>query len=402
MSVEVGLRQPDVLLVRYGELALKGGNRAEFERTLCRNIEHALRGICATRVERPHGRLIVHPERRARDAARRLQDVFGIKSISPAWTVASDPDAITALARIVLEDALSAYPQERRVTFRVRARRGDKRFPLTSFALDRYVADRIVPGPERIEVRLQHPELELGIDVREEGSFVFTDSLPGPGGLPVGTLGRTLCLLSGGIDSPVAAWLAMKRGCQVGFVSFYSYPYIGEGSRKKVIDLARALGRYQRQSCVYVVPFTEIQTTIRDSAPEPYRTVLYRRMMQRIASRICKERGYQALVTGESIGQVASQTLENMTCIEAAAEVPVLRPLVTFDKEETIAIARRIGTLDASNRPEPDCCTVFQPSKPIIRGKPAACEQAEAQMDVAGLVDRAIAGVDPVKIEGTE
>ena len=220
----------------------------------------------------------------------------------------------------------------------------------------------------------------------------------GPGGLPVGTLGRTMCLLSGGIDSPVAAWLTMKRGSRVDFCTFHSYPYIGESSKKKVLDLVRVLSRYQPRSRVHVVPFTHAQEAIRDHTPEPYRTILYRRMMQRIAARLGKRRRCGALVTGECLGQVASQTLENLGSIAAATAWPVLRPLISFDKEETIEIARRIGTFDVSSLPEPDCCTVFQPRKPVLRARPDDCEQAEAELDIESLVIEAVRGTERIDL----
>jgi len=398
----VSLAAPELILVRYGELALKKGNRGEFEKALVRNMRYALRYITPVKCQRTAGRITVRPERRTQDAARRLQDVFGIKTVSPAWAVDMSPDAITDLSKAILEDALLDYPEGRPVTFRVRTRRSNKRFPINSTDFDRHVAERILPGPERVKVQLKGPELELGIEIRDERAYVFLKRLPGPGGLPVGTLGRVLCLLSGGIDSPVAAWKTMKRGCDTNFITFHSYPYIGQASKKKVIDLARSLARWQRKARVHVTPFTEIQETIRDRAPESYRTVLYRRMMQRIASRVSEKEGYQALVTGESVGQVASQTLENMTCIGAAADIPVLRPLVTFDKEETIEVARRIGTFDLSNIPEPDCCTVFQPARPVIRGKLERCLEAEALMDVDELVERAVAGIETIDVEAEE
>lgn len=390
---------PDVILVRYGELALKRGNREHFERALVRNIRRATRGLSELDVERRTGRVFLFPRRRTASVARRVQDVFGVKSVSLAWTTPSDPESIVETSRRLLEDALSRVEPGRAVTFRVRTSRADKRFPMSSPELDRYVATRILPGPERVRVQLVAPELELGIDVRPERSYVFLERLPGPGGLPVGTLGRALCLLSGGIDSPVAAWLTMKRGCHVGFVSFHSPPFLGEGSKRKVLDLARALARYQLRSALHVVPFTEAQTAIRDAAPEPYRTVLYRRMMQRMATRLAGVRNYRALVTGESLGQVASQTLENITCIGDASGLPVLRPLITFDKEEAIDIARRIGTFEISMRNEPDCCTVFQPSRPVIRGRIEDCEDAEARIDVEGLVIRALEGTEVFVVE---
>ena len=385
--------------MRYGELALKGNNRGSFEQALMRNIQAATRRIGDVRVERRRGRMAVFSERRVMDVARRLQDVFGIKSLSPAWGSAVDAEEIADLARRVLEDALADFPPDRPITFRVACTRADKRFPMNSMELDRFIADRVLPGQERLQVRLDAPELTLGVDVRPERAYVFVRRLPGPGGLPVSTLGRGMCLLSGGIDSPVAAWLAMKRGCRIAYVSFHSPPYIGDRSKKKVADLVRVLARYQPTSRLYVAPFTEVQTTIRDRAPEPYRTVLYRRMMQRIATRLARREKCGALITGESLGQVASQTLENITCIEAAADLPVLRPLVTFDKEEAIALARRIGTFDISTRPEPDCCTVFMPERPIIRGRLAACEEAEAALGVEDLVDRAVRGTEKLEIE---
>ena len=394
------LPPPEIVLVRYGELALKGGNRRQFEDRLAQNIRDASRGISAVKVERRRGRLAVLPERRTEEVAFRLQQVFGIKSVSPAWGAPNDPEAIARCARPVLEDALASLPPDREVTFRVATSRGDKAFPLTSTELDRFVADRILPGVARLRVRLDDPELALGIDVRAERSYVFVRRLPGPGGLPVGTLGRGLCLLSGGIDSPVAAWMAMKRGLHVAFVTFHSYPYVGDASRRKVVEVARILARWQQPgSRLHVVPFAAIQEAIRDAAPESYRTVLYRRMMQRLAARIAERHGLATLITGESLGQVASQTLENIGCIQAASPAQVLRPLIGFDKEDTVAIARRIGTFETSARQEPDCCTVFMPERPVLRGKIEACEAAEAKLELARLLDEASAGAETVEIE---
>jgi thiamine biosynthesis protein ThiI len=350
-------------------------------------------------VERRSGRLAVYPEKHTERVAKRLQDVFGIKSVSPAWGVPTQAEAVVDRARAVLFDALEDYPPGAEITFRVRTRRADKRFPMTSTDFDRHVADNVLEGLDQIRVQLRAPELELGIELRCERAYVFVRRLPGPGGLPVGTLGRALCLLSGGIDSPVAAYMAMKRGLRVSFVSFHSYPYIGEASKKKVADLARSLARFQPRSRLYSVPFAEIQTAVRDSAPEGYRTVLYRRMMQRIASKLARRFGLNILVTGESLGQVASQTLENMACIGAAADIPVMQPLISFDKEETMDVARRIGTLEISNQPQPDCCTVFMPRKPVIRGRLEDCLAAEAEMEVDALISRALEGVEIIAIE---
>ncbi len=399
MSPSDPLPDPEMVLVRYGELALKGKNRGSFEHALIRNIQAATRGLSAVRIERTRGRLAVFPERRTLEVARRCQDVFGIKSVSPAWGCEAESEAIAALAGEVLARALKERPAEREITFRVSTSRGDKSFPLTSVELDRFVAERILPGVEGLKVQLKDAELVLGIEVRPERAYVFVDRFPGLGGLPVGTLGRVMCLLSGGIDSPVAAWLAMKRGCRVSFVTYHSHPYIGDASKKKVIDLVRKLTRYQPTARVFVVPFTEIQVAIRDGAPEAYRTVLYRRMMQRIASHLAHRDKCKALLTGESMGQVASQTLENLTCIEAAAELPVIRPLVCYDKEEAIERAREIGTFELSILPEPDCCTVFMPRKPIIHGRVESCERAEAELEVERLVAAALAGTEVIDLE---
>ena len=399
MSDSPALPPPEIVLVRYGELALKGGNRRQFEDRLAQNIREATQSISKVKVEHRRGRLAVLPERRTEEVALRLQEVFGIKSVSPAWGSASDPEAIARCAKPVLDDLLFAAPPDREITFRVESSRGDKTFPMTSTELDRFVADRVMPGHPRLRVRLDEPEIALGIDVRSERSYVFARRLPGPGGLPVGTLGRALCLLSGGIDSPVAAWMSMKRGLAVSFVGFHSWPYIGAASKQKLISLATALCGWQSRARLYVVPFAPIQLAIRDHAPEGYRTILYRRMMQRIASEIAGRDGHDVLITGESLGQVASQTLDNLRCIELAATRAVLRPLIALDKDEIIAIARRIGTFEISNVQEPDCCTVFMPAHPVIRGRLVECEEIESTLDLEALAADAIARGERLVIE---
>jgi thiamine biosynthesis protein ThiI len=378
----------DVVLARYGELWLKGKNRIDFERALVRNARAALTEIDPeVEIEREHGLLVVRPSRRVGDVARRLQDVFGIASLSIARPVPSEREALVAAAHAVLRAALAERSGERAVRFRVSTQRSDKRFPMTSPELDRFVADRL---PEellpRVKVDLTTPELELGLHVRAGTSYVFTARLPGAGGLPVGSVGRAVVLFSGGIDSPVAAWMTMKRGCQVVLLAFHSYPWVGRGFEHKVERLGRVLARYQPRTRLVLAPLAEIQLAIRASAPPPYRTVLYRRMMQRIACRLAREEHAEALVTGESLGQVASQTLANLTCIEEAGDLPVLRPLIGFDKHETVALARRIGTYPLSIERQPDCCTLFQPERAVIRGRREECLAAEAGLDVEGLV----------------
>lgn len=388
--------EPSELVVgRYGELWLKGKNRRDFERALLKNTKRALAPVAPMKLVREGAQILAIPEpgseSRVGDLARRMAEVFGFSSISRARTAPADPQAIAETARTVLAEALDALPRGRAIPFRVETKRGDKSFPMISTELDRFVADRVIADhAERLTVDLSHPELTLGIHVRPERTFVFAERVPGAGGLPVGTLGRAVALLSGGIDSPVASWMAMKRGCEVVFCAFHSFPYIGESYLAKVRRLVARLARFQVNSVLHEVPFTAIQEAIRDGAPPSYRTVLYRRQMARVACRIAAREKASALITGESLGQVASQTLENLTCIGAASSLPVLRPLVAFDKFETIELARKIGTFDLSIEPEPDCCTVFQPKKPILRGRIEVCEDAEGSLDLDALIDAAL------------
>jgi len=402
MSEETTVAHPNVLLVRYGELALKGNNRIEFENALARNIRSACRAIADVRVQREHGRMFVLADRRPESVGRRLQQVFGISSVSPARTCASSPDAICATAREVLDEAIAELAPGTRTPFRITSKRVDKRFPLTSPELDYHIATRILRDDDPLQVDLVSPKLTLGVEVRADHSYVFARRAAGPGGLPVGTLGRVMCLISGGIDSPVAAWMAMKRGCETLFVTFHSHPFIGDSAKDKVIELVRVLSAWQPRSRLYVAPFADAQVAIKGAAANSYensyRTVLYRRMMQRIASRLARAEGAQALITGECMGQVASQTLENMTCINAAADLPVLRPLIAFDKLETIALAERIGTFALSSVQEPDCCTLFMPKRAVTRGRLEVCEDIEARIDVEALVADATAKAECIDV----
>jgi thiamine biosynthesis protein ThiI len=381
-----------IVLGRYGELWLKGRNRIDFERALVRNTRRALSTLDPeASVERERGLLVVRPTRRMREVASRVCEVFGLASVSIARSVPSKIEALTAVAHEVTTEALEELPQAERVPFRVTTKRADKRFPMTSPELNRHVADRMPAElAQRLVVDLDNPRLELGIHVRAGTSYVFANRMAGAGGLPVGTVGRAVVLMSGGIDSPVAAWMTMKRGCQAVLLSFHSYPWVGAGFERKVERLARILARYQPRTRLVFAPLADIQLAVKEKAPPAYRTVLYRRMMQRIACRLAHEENAGAVVTGESLGQVASQTLENLTAIEEAGSLPILRPLIAFDKTETIALARRIGTYEVSIENEPDCCTVFQPEKPIIRGRVADCHAAEERLEVEALVEAAV------------
>lgn len=382
----MNLPDPELLLVRYGELALKGGNRSRFEGALVNNLRDGLKPYGGAQVRRQWGRILVWPKGRFAASARAVTRCFGIKSVSPTWQVEPTLEAMAQVGLPIVREELARWTGQGLPSFRVRVRRADKSFPLTSGELERQLADAVLVDDEhRVRIDLREADIELGVELRPEGCFVFGERLPGPGGLPVGTLGKGVCLLSGGIDSPVAAWLAMKRGMRVSFIAFHSPPYLGEGSRAKVQALVRTLSEWQGPSRLLEVPFTEVQLAIRGGAPERLRTILYRRSMSRIATAQAERIQAKALITGESLGQVASQTLENLTTIEDAAGLPVLRPLITADKEEAIALAERIGTFSTSIQPEPDCCTVFQPRQPALKSSAADCRELEAGLDLERL-----------------
>jgi tRNA uracil 4-sulfurtransferase len=371
-----------VIVCRYGELFLKLGNRTRFEQQLVANVRAALRGLPGTSVENPHGRILVRVEDAQLDeACDRVERVFGLVSISPARQVSAEEDlqAITEAALALAHQALERDPARRR-SFRIEARRSDKRFPLRS----QDIAVRLgasVNQATGIPVDLSDPALVVGVEVGQHGAWVYADTRPAPGGLPVGTAGKAVLLLSGGIDSPVAGWLAAKRGLELHGLYFHSPPFVGEKSKDKVTDLARTLARWNALASLQVVNFTDTQKRLRDAGPAELAVVLYRRMMMRVADQVADGLKAQALVTGENLGQVASQTLTNLGVIEGAARHLVLRPLITNDKHETIALAKRIGTFDLSVLPYEDCCSLFVPPHPATAARLVDAERAEAALD---------------------
>jgi len=386
-----------VVLCRYGELFLKAGNRRLFERALADNARVALADLPRARVEQTHGRLLVRlPTDDDDEAAGRLTRVFGLDSLSVAHEVEAkaDLDAITASA---VEAAQAACARERPASFKIEARRADKRFPHSSMDIARHVGAR-VQAATSLPVDVHKPALRLGIEVGTDVAYVFAAEHDAPGGLPVGASGSGLLLLSGGIDSPVASWLAAKRGLALDAVYFHSPPYIGEKSRDKVLALGKLLARWQALRSVTVVPFTTAQKRLRDAGPAELAVVLYRRMMMRIADVIADKLGAAALVTGENLGQVASQTIENMTAIQAAARRVVLRPLITYDKVETTALARRIGTYETSILPFEDCCSLFVPTHPATRARAQDAERVEETLDVAAEIAAAVAGSERIAV----
>jgi thiamine biosynthesis protein ThiI len=386
-----------VLLCRYGELFLKSGNRRHFERALVENIRAALAGVPGARVESTHGRVLVRvAEAEADAAAERLSRVFGLVSFSIARRVAADADLV-AITEAAIAAARAAIARDRPATFKIDARRSDKRFPVPSIEMARRVGAS-VQADTGLAVDVHEPALRVGVEVGPNAAFVYAGTQAAPGGLPVGASGKALLLLSGGIDSPVAGWLAAKRGLALDAVYFHSPPYIGEKSRDKVLALGRQLARWQALRSVTVVPFTDTQKRLRDAGPPELAVVLYRRMMMRIADAIADGLGAAGLVTGENLGQVASQTIENLTAIEAAARRVVLRPLVTYDKVETTALARRIGTYETSILPFEDCCSLFVPPHPATRARAEDAARAEEKLDLAAEIAAAVAGSEKIAV----
>jgi len=376
----------DVILIRYGELALKGKNRDLFEEALVRNVKSILRSFPEIKVRRNYGRMYVELNGEDADAVmERLQRVFGISSFSPTVQVEPDEEVIKQRA---LELIQQIKPEPK--TFRVETRRADKRFPKTSMEMSRSVGTHILRNMPAIKVDVHQPEAVVNVEIRAEGTYISSQTIPGPGGLPVGASGKVLLLLSGGIDSPVAGWMMMKRGVTLEAIHFHSYPFTSERSLEKVRDLAHKLTRWGGTIRLHVVPFTEIQTAIRQKCPEDYLITIMRRFMMRISQQIAEKTGALALATGESLGQVASQTLESMNTINQVVSIPILRPLIGMDKTEITEISRRIDTYELSILPFEDCCTIFTPKNPVTRPKPHVAARFEEKLDVDALVADAV------------
>jgi thiamine biosynthesis protein ThiI len=384
------------ILCRYGEIFLKSGNRQRFERTLRDNVAAALKGLSGIGIDMPHGRIVVHtPADVVDEASARLERVFGLVSLSVAVRVPVELEAMAAAAVDAVRAALAAPRPP--ASFKIESRRSDKRFPMRSPEISATVGARVVAATG-LAVDVHHPALRIGIEVAPQAAFVYAGSRAAPGGLPVGSSGRALLLLSGGIDSPVAGWLAAKRGLALDAIYFHSPPFIGEQSRDKVIALGKILARCQALRSITVIPFTDAQKHLREAGPAELAVVLYRRMMMRIADAVADRLQSDALVTGENLGQVASQTIQNLSVIENAARRLVFRPLATYDKVETTALARRIGTYETSILPFEDCCSLFVPAHPATAARLADAERAEAQLDVAAEVAAAVAASERIAL----
>ncbi len=385
-----------VLLVRYAEIHLKGLNRPFFERLLVDRIKQALNPTKAN-VEREQGRIFVYgvPEDRIDDCVGRLCRVFGIHSVSVARCVEKDWNAIQEAA---IEETRPYAEKAEGLTFKCFARRSDKRFPMTSEQICRELGHALLETFPNLTVDVHHPELPVTVEIRQASAFVYTGETLGAGGMPVGSNGKAMLLISGGIDSPVAGYMIAKRGVMLDAIHFYSYPYTSERARDKVIELTKLVARYAGRINLYLVPFTDIQLTIYEKCPSTETTVLMRRLMRKIAERIAKDTGSLALITGESIGQVASQTIESLCVTDDAVSMPVFRPLIGFDKEEIVEKAEKIGTFETSILPYEDCCTVFVPKHPVTKPKVDKLRESEALVDFEPLIAKAIAETERMDI----
>lgn len=386
----------EIILLKLGELVLKGQNRHNFEERLMVNARRRLKAFGEFKVTTRQSITYVEPKNEDCDmdgAYVAMSKVFGAVGVCRCRACEKDKDAmLAAIQEFLAEDIANAK------TFKVECKRSDKRFPLNSIQLAQYLGGELDELYPHLTAEMHHPDLVIHVEVRDEAAFVHGNTQAGAGGLPVGMGGKAVSLLSGGIDSPVASWMMAKRGLELDMVHFFSYPYTSEAAKQKVLDLAKILTPWTGRLVVHIVPFTEIQEELRRSCPEELFTILMRRFMMRISAEVAKRIGAGALVTGESLGQVASQTMEAMRCTEAVIDLPVFRPVVGMDKEEIVRISRRIEAFETSILPYEDCCTVFTPKHPKLKPTMEQCERAEAKLDVDGLVKAAVDGIERVMI----
>lgn len=385
----------DIILLKLGEIVLKGLNRRTFEQRLSANVRRRLAPIGKFRVYCLQSIIYVEgAEGSDMDAAfEALKKVFGIVSLTRAAACEKDKDAIAKLAVEYLRRDMEAAK-----SFKVEAKRSDKAFPMTSIELSQYVGGELSDAYPDTAVDVHNPELTVHIEVRDLAAYVHATPVHGAGGLPVGSSGTAVTLLSGGIDSPVSSYMIAKRGVHLIPVHFFSFPYTSQQAKDKVIELGRRLTEYCGKMTLEVVPFTHIQEEIRDKCPEEYFTLIMRRFMMRIAERIALDNNAKAIVTGENLGQVASQTMEAMASTQAVMSLPVLQPLIGMDKEEIVVRARQIGTFDTSILPYEDCCTVFTPRHPRTRPRLRDVEKVESVLDADSLVSEALAGLERIEL----
>jgi len=386
----------DMILLKQGEMVLKGLNRRSFEMKLMANARKRLRDLGEFKIYSVQSTIYVEPQSDDCDmdeAFERLKKVFGIVSLNRAAACEKDLDTIVKTAVEYLGEEMESAK-----SFKVETKRSDKSFPKTSIQVSQYVGGELAERYPDTKVDVHHPELIVNVEIRDYAAYVHGNAVPGAGGMPVGCNGRAVTLLSGGIDSPVSTYMIAKRGVQVIPVHFFSFPYTSEQAKEKVIELAQLLTDYCGRLTLEIVPFTHIQEEIREKCPEELFTLIMRRFMMRISQRIADSNGCAALITGENLGQVASQTMQAMAVTEECVTLPVLRPLIGMDKRDIIEIARKIGTFETSILPYEDCCTVFTPRHP--RTKPHMDEilEAEKALDVEALVEEAFRNIERVKL----
>ncbi len=386
----------EIFLLKLGEIVLKGANRKQFENRLKANVARRMHPFGDFKVSILQSTVYVEPQNDQCDvdgAWEACQTIFGVVSLCRCRPCEKDLDAIYAAILAYLGDDLAAAS-----SFKVESKRSDKRFPLNSIQISQHIGGMLAEAFPHVAVDVHNPEYTVYVEVRDFAAYVHGPAEPGAGGLPTGVGGRAAVLLSGGIDSPVAGYMIAKRGVELECIHFFSYPYTSELAKDKVLELARRMTRYCGRMSVNVVGFTEIQEAIRDHCPEEYFTIIMRRFMMRISERIARDHGCGCLVTGENLGQVASQTMQAMAVTHAVVQLPVFHPLIGMDKEEIVTIARKIDTLETSILPYEDCCTVFTPKHPKTKPKLAAVETVESRLDVEGLIERALQNTEIVKV----
>ena len=386
----------EIFLLKLGEIILKGSNKRQFENKLRQNIRRRMKPYGNFDVYILQSTVYVEPQDEGADvegAWEACKSIFGVNSICRCRPCEKNMDAIFEAVEAYLGDELDCAP-----SFKVESKRSDKQFPMSSIAISQEIGGRLAEAHPGVAVDVHHPAYTVYVEVRDLSAYVHGPALPGAGGLPTGVGGRAMCLLSGGIDSPVSAYMMAKRGVEIESVHFFSYPYTSQLAKDKVLELARLVTRYSGKMTVNIVSFTEIQEAIRDNCPEEYFTLIMRRFMMDISQRLAREDGCGALVTGENLGQVASQTMEAMTVTGAVVDMPIFMPLVGMDKEEIITIARKIGTLETSILPYEDCCTVFTPKHPKTKPTLGQVVHAERNLDREALITRALESVEKIKV----
>ena len=387
----------EIFLMKLGEIVLKGANKRQFEAKLRSNVRRRMKPYGEFDVYLMQSTVYVEPMNDEADvdgAWEACRSIFGVVSLCRCRPCEKNLDAIFNAIEEYLGDDLDCAR-----SFKVESKRSDKQFPMTSIQLSQDIGGRLAEAHPHVEVDVHHPDYTVYVEVRDLAAYVHGPAEPGAGGLPTGVGGRAMCLLSGGIDSPVAAYMIAKRGVEIECVHFFSYPYTSQLAKDKVLELARLVTRYSGRMTVNVVSFTEIQEAIRDNCPEEYFTLIMRRFMMEISRRIAKHDGCGALITGENLGQVASQTMEAMTVTGAVVDIPIFMPLVGMDKEEIVTIARKIGTLETSILPYEDCCTVFTPKHPKTKPTIGQVVNAERKLDREALIQKAVDTVERIAIK---